>query len=115
MQKKRSQVYSEEFKKEKVKLLESGEVRMCDLKRMYGVSYPTMIRWKKKYGLLPVTDRVVMEKDSEYKKNAELCRKIAKMEQLIGRQQMELDYYKEVVRQATTHFEMDIEKKFSTK
>jgi len=115
MQKKKRQIYSEEFKKEKVKLLESGEVRMCELKKMYDLSYTTMYRWKKKYGFLPPTDTVVLEKDSEYKKNNELRKEIAKMERVIGRQQMELDYYKEVVKQAAKHFEIDIEKKFNTK
>lgn len=115
MEKKRRQIYSEGFKREKVKLLESGEIRMCDLKKMYGVSYPTMYRWKEKYGIFPPSDCVVLEKDSEYKKNNELQGQIAKMERVIGRQQMELDYYKEVIKQADEHFEVDIEKKFSTK
>lgn len=115
MEKKKRQIYSEEFKKEKVKLLESGEVRMCDLKKMYGVSYTSMYKWKKKYGLISPSDTVVLEKDSEYKKNNELRHKIANMERVIGRQQMELDYYKEVVKQAGAYFEIDVEKKFNTK
>lgn len=115
MKHKPRQKYSEAFKQEKVKLLESGEVRMVDLVKMYGVSYPTLYNWKTKYGILPPSDTIVLEKDSEYKKNKELRQKIAKMESLIGRQQMELDYFKSVVKQATEHFKIDIEKKFYTK
>lgn len=115
MEKKRRQTYSEEFKKEKVNMMESGGVRKIDLVKMYGVSYPTLYKWLKKYGTLPRRETVVLEKDSEYKKNKELRTQIGKMERVIGRQQMELDYYKEVVKQAAAHFQIDIEKKFSTK
>ncbi len=112
---KRRQIYSEEFKREKVKLLESGQVRKIDMVKMYGVTYPTLYKWIKKYGELPPSDSVVLEKDSEYKKNQQLRQQITNMERLIGRQQMELDYYKEVLKQATIHYQTDIEKKFSTK
>ena len=44
MEKKRRQIYSESFKQEKVSQLESGEVRLVDLKRMYGVSYPNLVQ-----------------------------------------------------------------------
>jgi len=115
MAQKKRQKYSEEFKREKVKLLESGEVRMVDLVKMYGMSYPTLYNWKAKYGLIKPSDCVVLEKDSEYKKNRELLKKVKQMEGLIGRQQMALDYYKEVVNQATEFYKIDIEKKFSTK
>ena len=112
MNNKRKQVYSEEFKKEKVKLLESGEVRLSDLKKMYGVSYTSLYQWKQKYGRLSPSDCVVLEKGSEYKKNHELRDQIVKMERLLGRQQMQLDYYKELVTLLNSHLGIDVEKKF---
>ena len=115
MARKKRQIYSEEFKKEKVTQLESGEVRLVDLIKMYGMSYPTLYKWKRKYGKLHPTDRVVLEKNSEYKKNRELRARISKMESLLGRQQMELDYYKQVVKQASASLSIDLEKKYSTK
>jgi len=115
MSKKKRQTYSEAFKKEKVSLLESGSVRLVDLVKMFGVSYPTLYKWKEKYGSIPPTDVVVLEKDSEYKKNKELRDRISKMESLLGRQQMELDYYKQVVKQASENMSIDIEKKYSSK
>lgn len=115
MTKKKRQVYSEEFKKEKVALLESGKVRLVDLNRMYGTTYRTLYKWKEKYGNLPPTDSIVFEKDSEFKKNKELRARITKMESLLGRQQMKLDYYKQVVKTASKSLSIDIEKKFFTK
>lgn len=115
MAKKKRQTYSEEFRKEKVFQLESGEVRLVDLVKMYGISYPTLYNWKEKYGRLPAGDVVVLEKDSEFRKNKELRAQISSMEGLIGRQQMELDYYKQVVKQASANLSIDIEKKFNPK
>jgi len=53
---------------------------------------------------------VVLEKDSEYKKDKGLRVRISKMESLLGRQQMELDYFKQVVRKANEDLSIDIEK-----
>lgn len=115
MEKKTRQKYSESFKQEKVEQLESGEVRLIDLKKMYGVSYTALYKWKKKYGRMPASDCVVLEKESEYKKNQELRERLAKMERLLGKQQVEIDYYKELIIAANTALSMDIEKKFVCK
>lgn len=115
MSKKKRQKYSEAFKKEKVSLLESGSIRLIDLVKMYGMSYTILYKWKEKYGSLPPTEVVVLEKDSEYKKNKELRARISKMESLLGRQQMELDYYKQVVKKVNEDLSIDIEKKYSSK
>ena len=115
MQKKRRKTFSEAFKKEKVQLMESGQIRKIEIIKMYGVSYTTLYKWLKKYGNYQPSDAIVIEKDSEYQKNKILRTQIRKMERVIGRQQMELDYYKEVLKQASVHLEIDIEKKFSSK
>ena len=95
--------------------MESVEIRKIDIIKMYGVSYTSIYRWLKKYGQYQPSDSVVIEKDSEFQKNKVLRSQIGDMERLIGRQQMELDYYKEVIKQASKHLEIDIEKKFSSK
>lgn len=115
MKGKRRQIYSEDFKKEKVMLLEKGELRVCELVKMYGVSASSVHKWKKKYGKYPSQETVVVEKNSEYQKNRELQTEIIKLERLIGRQQISLDYYKEVIIQANKALEIDIEKKFASK
>ena len=115
MEKKRRKIYSEDFRKEKVRQLESGEVRPIDLQKMYGMSYTAIFKWRKKYGKIPTSESVVLETDSEYEKNAKLRKEITKMERLLGRQQMEIDYYRQLIIEVNAHFEIDIEKKFSSK
>lgn len=105
-------VFSDSFKLEKVRMLESGEIRVCDLVRMYKVSTTSINKWRKKYGNLPPSEKVVIEKGSEFKKNKELELQIKDLEQMIGRQQVKLDYYERVVSHANKLYETDVEKKF---
>lgn len=112
MEKKTRKIYSESFKKEKVAQLESGMVRLIDLKKMYGVSYRSLYNWKKQYGRLPASDCVVLEKDSEYKMNQALRDRLVNMERLLGKQQIEIDYYKELIVAANSALSIDLEKKF---
>ena len=111
---KNNNVYSEDFKREKVALLESGKVRICDLVRLYGMDPQSLYNWKKKYGRLPANERVVLEKDSDYKKNLELMNQIEDLERMIGRKQIKLDYYEQVVKLASKEYKQDIEKKFGS-
>ena len=110
--KKTRRVFSESFKIEKVHQLEHGQVTVGQLKKMYNVSATSIYRWKNKYGKLPATDLVVVEKDSEYLKVLSLQKKIEQMEKLIGRQQVLLDYYSGIIIEANSHYDDDIEKKF---
>ncbi len=48
-------------------------------------------------------------------KRFSIRKQVSSLEQMIGRQQMKIDYYEEAVMQATTHFNVDIEKKFSAR
>lgn len=108
-------VYSEDFKREKIAQIESGKLRVCELVRLYGVHKSTVYLWKEKYGSLPKGEKLVIEKDSEYLKNIELRKEVKSLQNLIGRQQMMLDYYNQVIKQANISFETDIEKKFGSK
>ena len=110
--KKTRRVFSESFKIEKVHQLEHGQVTVTQLKKMYNVSATSIYRWKEKYGKLSATELVVIEKDSEYLKVLELEKKVEKMEKLIGRQQVLLDYYSGIITEANCYYEDDIEKKF---
>jgi len=113
MRKKRiRRVFSDTFKLEKVRMLESGEIRVCDLVRMYNVSPSAINKWRKKFGSLPPSERVVIEKGSEFEKNKELARRIQDLEQMIGRQQVRLDYYEKVVSHTNKLFKVDVEKKY---
>lgn len=103
--------FSTAFKKEKVQQLESGKLRVCELVQVYGVSRTAVYKWKAKYGTLPKGERVVVEKESEEARTAELLNRIKDLEAALGRKDLENSYLKAVLKEANAHFQCDIEKK----
>lgn len=86
--------FSAAFKKEKVDLLDAGKITVKELSKIYEVSETAIYKWKKKYSKLAEGERVVIEKVSEEQKNIELLQRIKELEQIVGKKQIELDYYK---------------------
>ena len=89
--------FSTDFKKEKVELLDKGKITVSELGKIYNVSPTAIYKWKKKFSSLDQTERIVIEKISEGRKNIELLNRIKELEQIIGKKQIELDYYKATV------------------
>lgn len=110
--KKQRRVFSESFKKEKVKLYETGKMSVSQICRMYEISETGVYRWISKYRTTPSSEKIVLETDSDYLKLVELQNRIAKMERLIGNQQIELEYCKSIIASASEHYKEDVEKKF---
>ncbi len=113
--KKVRRTFSTEFKKEKVSLIEQGKVRISEICRLYSVSEVAVYKWIQKYGLrYEKTERIVIEKKSEEKKTLELMQKVAELERIIGKQQLQLIYKESVIEQASELLGEDIEKKFDS-
>ena len=93
-------------------MLDHGKTTVNEICKLYDVSSTSVYRWQKKYSKLPPNEQVIVEKDSEYKKVLLLSKEIANMKRLIGEQQIKLDYYTGILKQANVHYEEDIEKKF---
>jgi transposase-like protein len=111
-QQKISRTFSTAFKKEKVDLLDSGKLTVKELGTLYEVSQTAIYKWKKKYSKLDESERVVVEKISESNKNIELLKRIRDLEQVIGRKQLELDYYKTAIDVLSEQTGEDILKKY---
>ncbi|MGB0879407.1 MAG: transposase [Polaribacter sp.] len=107
-------VFSTEFKKEKVGLIEQGKLRVSEVCKTYQVSSTSVYKWLSKYGKLAKTERIVVEKISEESKNIELLKKIASLEQVIGQQQLQLIYKESIIECGSTLLGIDIEKKFNS-
>ena len=111
-QQKISRTFSTAFKKEKVDLLDSGKITVKELSTLYEVSPTAIYKWKKKYSKLEESERVVVEKISESNKNMELLKRVRDLEQVIGKKQLELDYYKTAIDVLSEQAGGDILKKF---
>lgn len=110
--KKTRRVFSESFKREKVRILEMGKMSVSQMSRMYEISETALYKWKKLYSSYPPEERVVVETDSDYLHMLRLTKQVDQMERLIGTQQIKLEYLSRIIEQANEHFEDDIEKKF---
>jgi transposase-like protein len=108
-------IFSVALKKEKVKLIYEGKITVKQVSELYDVSKSAVYIWIKKYSTIPRDERVVVEKKSEAQKTQELYTQVRELEQALGRKQMELDYYKEIVKLVSESEGVDVEKKLKPK
>ena len=107
--------FTEAFKKEKVSQLDERKITVKQLSRLYEVSETAIYRWVKKYSKYAGKhERVVVEKESEGHKNIELLKKLAEMERLLGRKEIELEYLKKVIEFGSEYVGADIKKKYES-
>lgn len=104
--------FSTAFKKEKVELLDKGKITVRELSKIYEVSETAIYKWKKKYSKISKGERIVIEKISEEQKNTELLNRIKELEQIIGKKQMALDYYKTAIDLLNENQGEDVLKKY---
>jgi transposase-like protein len=110
-EKNKGRIFSNAFKKEKVKLIDEGKLSVRQVSDIYEVSTTAVYKWLRKFSKISRDERIVVEKISEAQKNKDLRNQIRELEQALGRKQMELDYYKEVVKLTSESKGEDIEKK----
>lgn len=107
--------FSDSFKIEKVRDLEAGIVRICELVREYEITETTVRRWRKKYGKMKKnSERIVVETDSDTKKLLELRKRVAELERIVGQKQIMIDFKDKMIELAEEHYQVDIKKNFST-
>ncbi len=107
--------FSESFKAEKVRELESGVTRICELVREYEITDTTVRRWKAKYGKMKkAPQRLIVETDSDTKKLLELKKRVAELERVVGQKQIMIDFKDKMIELAEEHYKIDIKKNFST-
>ncbi|ERM80104.1 hypothetical protein P872_17215 [Rhodonellum psychrophilum GCM71 = DSM 17998] len=107
--------FSESFKIEKVRELESGVVRICELVREYEITDSTVRRWRAKYGKMKKkAERLIVETDSDTKKLLELQKQVANLERVVGQKQIMIDFQDKMIALAEEHYKIDIKKNFST-
>ena len=111
-QRKARRTFSETFKREKVGLIDQGKLSVKELSKIYEVSDRAVYTWLKKFSKFTTGERVVVEKISEAQKTIELHQQVKELEQALGRKQLELDYYKEVVNIISEEEGEDVAKKY---
>lgn len=108
--------FSENFKKQKVRELESCRSTVSEIAKQYDVSRTNVYRWMRKFGSMKSKkERVIVETDSDTKELLALKKKIADLERIIGQKQILLEFKDKMIDLAEETYQVDIKKKFSTK
>lgn len=109
-------VFSETFKKARVKEIESGLMKVSEMARLYKVHPQTIYRWLYKYSKTMVKGTVqVIQMESESHQKKTLLAQIQELEAALGRKQLALDYLEKLVSVASEEFGVDLKKNFGTR
>lgn len=111
VEERRRRRFSEEFRKQQVELIESGQVTKDEVSRLYEVKVSSIILWLKKYGKSPLPERILVSNGKEYDRIRELEKEKENLLKLIGKQQVELIYKSGLIKLAKDKLGEDFEKK----
>ena len=107
--------FSDSFKIQKVRELETGKTKVSELCKQYEVSSTNVYRWLNKFGTMKdKKERLIIETDSDTKQLLELKKKVAELEQVIGQKQILIDFKDKMIDLAEEAYGVDIKKKYST-
>jgi transposase-like protein len=108
--------FSDSFKIQKVRELETGKTKVSELCKQYEVSDVNVYRWLNKFGTMKdKKERLIVETDSDTKQLLALKKKIAELEQIVGQKQILIDFKDKMIDLAEETYGVDIKKKFSTR
>jgi len=113
----RRRTFSKEFKQKKVREIEQKITTISEVSKAYEVRYHNVYKWVKKYGTPQIEKgvKVIVECESDTRKNIELQAKVAELERIIGQKQVLLDFKDKMIDLAEETYQIDIKKKFGTK
>ena len=89
----RRRVFSDEFKKKKVREIERKQTTVAEISRTYEVRPWSVRLWLYKYGSNSTKGiKLIVEEESDTLKIKELQAKIAELERMLGQKEVQLTY-----------------------
>jgi len=108
-------IFSEEFKKARVKEYESGRFTVNEVGRLFGIQEAVVYRWIYKYSVYNKKSvKVVEMSESSTRKLKEMELRIRELEQIVGQKQLKIDYLEKMIELAKEEFDIDIKKNSDT-
>ena len=103
--------FSEDFRRTRVKEYELGQTSVNEISRAYQVSTTAVYKWIRKYSAHYQKSIVkVVEQKSETQKRLALEKKVKQLEQLIGQQQVQVQYFQKLLELLQEQYNIDFEK-----
>ncbi|PKP41565.1 MAG: transposase [Bacteroidetes bacterium HGW-Bacteroidetes-12] len=107
--------FSDNFKIQKVKEIETNKTKVSDICKQYEVAATNVYKWLDKFGNMKnKPERLILEIDSDTKQLLSLKKKIAELERIIGQKQILIDFKDKMIELAEDTYGVEIKKKFST-
>jgi len=104
-------VFSTEFKRTRVREIESGIVTIGEIVRAYKVSDVAVRKWMTRFSsIIQPGQCVVVQLESEAAKTIALQKRTEELERIIGQKQLQLDYYEQLIQTASCELNVDIKK-----
>jgi len=107
--------FSDSFKLQKVREIETGKTKVSEICKQYEVSSVNVYRWLNKFSAMKnKQERLIIETDSDTKQLLALKKKVAELERIIGQKQVLIDFKDKMIDIAEEMYDVDIKKKLST-
>lgn len=107
--------FSDSFKLQKVREIETGKSTVSDICKQYQVSNTSVYRWLDQFGLMKdKKERLIVETQSDTRELLELKKKVADLERIVGQKQILIDFKDKMIDIAEEMYGIDIKKKLST-
>ncbi len=106
--------FSEEFRRQQVQLIESGQCSITEVSRLYEVKRENVRQWVKKFGKLPIPEVVHIQTAEEVNRVRNLENEVNKLNSIIGKLHVELLYKNELIALAKEKLGIDFEKKIKS-
>jgi len=108
-------IFSESFKKERIKEYESGKLTVLEISRLYEIPFQTIYKWIYKYSCYNRKGfKIVEHKDSYTSRIKELQDRIKGLERIVGQKQISIDYLEKMIELAKKELGIDIKKNFGS-
>jgi transposase len=108
-------IFSEDFKKARIKEYENGKFTVQELSRLFDIQGTLIYRWIYQYSVYNKKSvKVVEMAESGTKKLKDLETRVRELERVIGQKQLEIDYLEKMIDLAKEKFDIDIKKNSNT-
>jgi transposase-like protein len=111
----RKRIFSDDFKKQKVREIETKQTTITAVSKAYQVRYNNVHKWVEKYSSSYKKGvRLIVEMESDTQKLLALQQQIAELERMVGQKQIVIDFQAKMIELAETTYGVDIKKKFDS-
>lgn len=109
----RRRKFSDNFKIQKVREIETGQTKVSEICSQYQVAAKNVYLWIDKFGSMKnKKERMIVETNSDTHQLLELKKRVSELERIIGQKQIFIDFQDKMIELAEEIYGVDIKKKF---